>query len=58
MQRDYERIIMGIGTPANPPKPRGNSSGRREGSQVAQRKDCPIVKKTELSPKNKEKVAA
>jgi hypothetical protein len=58
VQRDYERIIKGIGTPASAPKPRGNSSGRREGTRVACRKDCPIVKKAELSPKNKGLAAA
>ena len=58
VQRDYERIIMGIGTPANPPKRRGNSPGRHKGSQVVGRKDCAIVKKAELCPKNKEKSAA
>lgn len=46
VQRDYDRIIRGIGTPASVPKPRGKSTGRREGSKGAQRGDCPFIRKT------------
>jgi IS4 transposase len=58
VQRDYERIIGEIGTPACYPKPRGNSPGRAKGSKIIGRKHNPIIKKTEISPKNKEKTAA
>jgi len=58
VQRDYERIIEEIGTPACLPKPRGKSSGRCKGAQVPHRKNCPIVKKAELLPKNKGLAAA
>jgi hypothetical protein len=45
VQRDYERIIRGIGTPASIPKPRGKSPGRGEGVHGKRRKDQPLVRK-------------
>jgi hypothetical protein len=45
VQRDYERIIRGIGTPASVPKPRGKSSGREGGVNGKRRKDQPLVRK-------------
>lgn len=33
VQRDYERIIRGIGTPAPIPKPRGKSLGEGKGEK-------------------------
>jgi len=46
VQRDFGRIIGEIGTPAQPPKPRGNSSGRAKGSQMPRRKRHPVIKKS------------
>ena len=46
VQRDYERIIRGIGTPACIPKPRGKSPGRQYGAIVPHRNVSPIIRKT------------
>lgn len=45
VQRDAERILSLIGTPAKPPKPRGNSPGRAAGTHMPRRKRHPVVKK-------------
>ncbi|MGH2639829.1 MAG: transposase [Rhabdochlamydiaceae bacterium] len=45
VQRDYERIIRGIGTPACIPKPRGKSPGRCPGTVVPRRPVCPLIRK-------------
>lgn len=45
VQRDYNRIIQGIGTPARIPKPRGKSAGREKGKEVPHRTPCPIIRK-------------
>jgi len=45
VQRDAERILSVIGTPAKPPKPRGNSSGRAAGTHMPRRKRHLVVKK-------------
>jgi hypothetical protein len=37
-QRDFGRIIRQIGTPADAPKRRGNSPGRRKGMKIPPRK--------------------
>lgn len=44
-QRDFERIIRLIGTPAKPLKRRGNSPGRPKGWSPGRRERCPVVKK-------------
>jgi len=44
-QRDYERIIREIGTPASIPKTRGKSPGRGEGVNGKRRKEQPLVRK-------------
>jgi hypothetical protein len=46
VQRDYNRIIPEIGTPAPFPKPRGKSSGRQLGYKMGARPDCPIIQKS------------
>ena len=47
VQRDFERIIRQFGTPAQPPKPRGKSPGRRPGVCPGHRPTRPvIIKKT------------
>lgn len=45
VQRDLGRIIWEIGTPANPPKPRGKSPGRAKGEQQPPRKRHPVIRK-------------
>jgi len=45
VQRDYERIIREIGTPAPIPKRRGKSSGRQKGAIVPHRKDNLVIRK-------------
>ncbi len=51
-QRGFGAIISQIGTPAKPPKPRGNSPGRTKGQKPAPRKRQPVIKK----PKKGQKV--
>lgn len=50
VQRDFERIIRQIGTPAAVPKRRGNSPGRRKGMKVPPRQRSPVLKKTAKQP--------
>ena len=45
VQRDYNRIIREIGTPACIPKPRGKSPGRRMGAVVYRRMVAPVIRK-------------
>ena len=45
VQRDFQRIISEIGTPARPPKVRGNSIGRIKGQVIRRRTRQPVVKK-------------
>lgn len=51
VQRDFERIIRRIGTPAKPPKPRGKSPGRSQGEQLPPRKRHPVIKKGKKASK-------
>ena len=44
-QRDFGRIIRQIGTPAQPPKPRGISAGRRPGTRLPPRVRQKVVVK-------------
>jgi hypothetical protein len=46
VQRDWERIIRQIGTPAQAPKRRGKSPGRAKGTQPGRRPRQPVVKKS------------
>ncbi|MCP4140699.1 MAG: transposase [Chloroflexi bacterium] len=43
VQRDMPRILQAIGTPAEPPEPRGKSPGRKEGYHPAKRERRPII---------------
>ena len=43
VQRDFERVIRQIGTPAQPPKPRGNSPGRSKGTRLPSRPRQKVV---------------
>ena len=49
VQRDFARIIRQLGTPAQPPKHRGNSPGRRQGSKLPPRPFQKVVVKSQLS---------
>jgi hypothetical protein len=51
VQRDYGRIIQAFGTPASPPKPRGNSPGRQEGTLPNRRPARPVIFKNKDPPK-------
>ena len=51
VQRDLERIIRQIGTPAAPPKPRGKSPGRAEGELQPPRVRHPVIKKGKKASK-------
>lgn len=48
VQKDFERIIQMIGTPAQPPKPRKKAPGRQLGDIQPKRKHHPIVKKWKI----------
>lgn len=50
VQRDFERIIRQIGTPAVAPKRRGNSPGRRKGVKMPPRERLSVVKKASKQP--------
>lgn len=51
VQRDFARIIRHLGTPAQPPKPRGNSSGRRKGMKLPPRPRFNVVTKAKNAAK-------
>ena len=57
VQRDFQRIISLIGTPACSPKTRGNSIGRTQGQAQTQRTKHPVVKKQSKPTPNKQKAA-
>jgi hypothetical protein len=50
VQRDCGRIIRQLGTPAQPPKHRGNAPGRRRGQRLPPRPRYPVVKKQARPP--------
>jgi hypothetical protein len=52
VQRDYSRIIRAFGTPASPPKPRGNSPGRQKGTCPNRRVHQPVIFKNKDPPKD------
>ena len=45
VQKDFERMIKEIGTPARPPKPRKNAPGRKLGQIQIKRLCHAVVKK-------------
>lgn len=45
VQRSFEQLTSLIGTPALPPKPRGNPLGRQPGTKQPKRKRYPVIKK-------------
>lgn len=50
--RTFDRIISQIGTPAKPPKPRGNSPGRAKGQKPGPRQRHPVIKKDKKGQKS------
>jgi hypothetical protein len=50
VQRDFERIISQVGTPARAPKRRGNSPGRAKGTRRPARPRQPVLRKGEKVP--------
>lgn len=44
VQRGFATLIAQIGSPAAPPKPRGISPGRTQGTRLTPRAPCPMVK--------------
>lgn len=50
-QRDFARIVRQLGTPAQPPKRRGNSPGRRQGTRLLRRQRQRVVVKGQKSAK-------
>lgn len=50
VQRRFAEIIRQIGTPAAPPKPRGNPLGRAKGTRPTSRPCQPVVKKGKSAP--------
>jgi hypothetical protein len=57
VQRDFQRIISEIGTPAHSPKTRGNSIVRVQGQTQTQRTKHPVIKKQSKSTPDKQKAA-
>ena len=51
VQRDFGRVIREIGTPAQPPKRRGNSPGRRKGAKLQPRLRHRVVVKSQQQAK-------
>jgi hypothetical protein len=50
VQRDFARLIQQLGTPAQAPKPRGNSSGRPAGTKLPPRPRPKVVVKGKKDP--------
>jgi hypothetical protein len=51
VQRDFGRIIRQLGTPAQPPKPRGISQGRPKGMKLPKRLRQKVVVKSQMVAK-------
>lgn len=49
-RRDAERLIRHLGTPAQPPKPRGKSPGRKPGTKMSPRTRHPVIFKGAKQP--------
>jgi len=50
VRRDAERLIRHLGTPAQPPKPRGKSPGRKPGTKMSPRTRHPVIFKGAKQP--------
>ncbi len=51
VQRDFARLIRQVGTPAQPPKPRGISPGRRKGTILPKRPRHKVIVKRRTTAK-------
>ena len=51
VQKDFKRIIRTFGSGTVSPKPRGYSSGRKEGTKMTPRQQYPVGKKTSTKKK-------
>ncbi len=51
VQRDFGRLIQQLGTPAQPPKPRGIPPGRRQGTKLPPRPRQKVVVKSQNTAK-------
>jgi len=49
VQRAFARIIRQLGTPARPPKPRGISPGRPNGTKLPKRPRFKVIVKRQLT---------
>ena len=50
VRRGLAKFLPELGTPAHPPKPRGNAPGRSRGTLVNKAKRFPVVRKTGKAP--------
>jgi hypothetical protein len=50
VRRGIGQLLPGLGTPARPPQPRGNSQGRKKGAPVKKAERFPVVRKTPKVP--------
>ena len=50
VRRDFQRLIQQLGTPTQPPKPRGKSPGRAKGLRLPPRPRQKVVLKSEKQP--------
>jgi hypothetical protein len=50
VRRGLAKYLAELGTPAHPPKPRGNAPGRSSGTQVRKAERFPVVRKTGKVP--------
>jgi len=57
VRRAITKIVAQLGTPAQPPKPRGKSPGRQKGARVRPAPRYPVVYKSKPGPKKRRKRA-
>lgn len=57
VRRGMDRFLVTLGTPAEPPQPRGKSPGRQAGAQVRPAPRFAVSKKTKPTPKKQRKRA-
>jgi hypothetical protein len=50
VRRDAQRLFLQLGTPAQPPQPRGKSPGRKKGTKMPPRTRCPVTIKGAKQP--------
>ncbi len=57
LRRAMAKIVAQLGTPAQPPKPRGKSPGRQKGTLVNRAPRHPVIRKSKPEPKKRRKRA-